>query len=123
MWTGIPDPPRNCSPVNVTSTRFTVQCESGYGGGLPQHLACTVSTSDQPNIAEASYDGQTGHEAVEVTGLRPSTQYVATVYSNNAKGSSASNVRVYVETAPNPKDPHVAGQWTNKKYNFQLTIL
>lgn len=95
--------------MNVTSTRFTVQCQPGYGGGLPQHIACTVATIDRPDVVEASYDGPTGHAAIEVTGLRPSTQYVATVYASNAKGTSADHVRVYVETAPNPKDPRVAG--------------
>jgi len=111
MLTGRPDPPKNCLPVNVTSTRFTIQCEPGYGGGLPQHFACTVATIDRPDVPEASYVGQTGHVAVKITGLRPSTRYVTTVYASNAKGTSIGHVRVYVETAPNPKDPHVAGQW------------
>ncbi|XP_060858904.1 hemicentin-1-like [Metopolophium dirhodum] len=115
---GRPDPPRNCLPVNVTSTRFTIRCEPGYGGGLPQHFACTVATIDRPDVAEASYVGQTGHVAVKITGLRPSTRYVATVYASNAKGSSIGQVRVYVETAPNPKDPRVAGDSTSTATRF-----
>ncbi|XP_029346856.1 hemicentin-1 [Acyrthosiphon pisum] len=115
---GRPDPPRNCLPVNVTSTRFTIRCEPGYGGGLPQNFACTVATIDRPDVAEASYVGQTGHTAVKITGLRPSTRYVATVYASNAKGSSIGQVRVYVETAPNPKDPRVAGDSTSTATRF-----
>lgn len=110
-FAGRPDPPRYCLPVNVTSTRFAVQCEPGYGGGLPQHFACTVraTAAASADSAETVHTGRPGRATVEVTGLRPSTQYVATVYASNAKGSSAGHVRVYVETAPNPKDPRVAG--------------
>ncbi|XP_025422622.1 hemicentin-1-like [Sipha flava] len=117
---GRPDPPRNCMPVNVTSTRFTVHCEPGYGGGLPQHLACKVrtTTGDRPDAVETSYRGRVGNSAVEVTGLRPSTRYVALVYAANAKGSSPGQVRVYVETAPNPKDPRVAGDSTSTATRF-----
>ncbi|CAI6357930.1 unnamed protein product [Macrosiphum euphorbiae] len=115
---GRPDPPRNCLPVNVTSTRFAIRCEPGYGGGLPQHFACTLATIDRPDVVEASYVGQTGHMVVKITGLRPSTRYVATVYASNAKGSSVGQVRVYVETAPNPKDPRVAGDSTSTATRF-----
>lgn len=109
--TGRPDPPRSCLPVNVTSTRFTIVCDPGYGGGLPQHFGCAVATSDRPDVTEATYNGRTGRTSIQVTGLRPSTRYVARVYSVNAKGSSANHVGVYVETAPNPKDPRVAGSY------------
>ncbi|VVC29732.1 Fibronectin type III,Immunoglobulin subtype,Immunoglobulin-like domain,Immunoglobulin-like [Cinara cedri] len=115
---GRPDPPRNCLPVNVTSTRFTVVCDPGYGGGLPQHFECTVATSDRPDVTEATYDGRTGRTYIQVTGLRPSTRYVASVYAANAKGSSANHVSVYVETAPNPKDPRVAGDSTSTASRF-----
>lgn len=106
-------------PVNVTSSRFTVQCRPGYDGGLPQRLACTVATGDRPYHVEASYNGSHDRAAVDVTGLRPSTQYVATVYASNAKGLSPGHVRVYVETAPNPKDPRVAGRWTFSPYTLR----
>ncbi|XP_050531047.1 hemicentin-1-like isoform X1 [Daktulosphaira vitifoliae] len=113
-----PGSPRNCTPINITSTRFTVFCELGYGGGLPQHLTSNVAMAARPDLMIANYNGQAGLSYIEATGLRPSTQYVATVYAINAKGTSIRHMRVYVETAPNPKDPRVAGDSTSTATRF-----
>ncbi|XP_050439525.1 hemicentin-1-like [Adelges cooleyi] len=113
-----PGPPRTCTPMNVTSTRFTVLCEPGYGGGLPQQLICTVAVAGRSDHKLNSYQSQTGQTSVQVTGLRPSTQYVVTIHSSNAKGPSTRYIQVYVETAPNPKDPRVAGDSTSTVTRF-----
>ena len=101
---GIPDPVRNCSFGNQTTTSFQVRCGGGYDGGLPQSFVLEAQDSLHREIVSKI---QNVRPEFNVTGLRPGASYVLSVYSQNAKGASRGETLVAFTTKEAEK--HTAG--------------
>ncbi|XP_074027396.1 sidestep VI isoform X2 [Leptinotarsa decemlineata] len=82
---GKPDPPHNCSIVNMTNESLEVECTEGFDGGQPQYFLLEV------------YDSSTGVQLANVSakfpvfivsGLDPGKTLKMVVYGANTKGRS-----------------------------------
>ncbi|XP_057651793.1 nephrin-like isoform X2 [Diorhabda carinulata] len=82
---GKPDPPYNCTIVNMTNESLEVECTEGFDGGQPQHFLLEV------------YDSSTGFILANVSskfpvfivsGLDPGKSLKMIVYAANSKGKS-----------------------------------
>ena len=91
---GVPDPLRNCSIGNQTTSSIQVNCGSGYDGGLPQTFI--LEAKDNRNFALVSQI-QSPLPKFNVSGLQPGSSYVLNVYAQNTKGAS-SPVTLYAFT-------------------------
>ena len=91
---GVPDPLRNCSIGNQTTSSMQVQCAKGYDGGLPQTFI--LEAKDNRNFVIVSQI-QSPLPRFNVSGLQPGSSYILNVYAQNTKGAS-SPVTLYAFT-------------------------
>ncbi|XP_063232136.1 hemicentin-1-like [Bacillus rossius redtenbacheri] len=82
---GRPDLVRNCSVANSSMTSFSIRCQEGYNGGLPQSFLLEVRDSSSHEV-RVNMTGS--YPRFSVAGLDPSSHYLVYVYSFNLKGRS-----------------------------------
>ncbi|KAJ8873987.1 hypothetical protein PR048_024827 [Dryococelus australis] len=82
---GRPDLVRNCSVANSSMTSFSIRCQEGYNGGLPQSFLLEVRDSSSHEV-RVNMTGS--YPRFAVTGLEPSCHYLVYIYSFNLKGRS-----------------------------------
>lgn len=97
--TGRPDPPHNCSVVNLTQSWLLVKCLRGFDGGLPQEFICQVAREWNDKVI--SNITSKSQPEFRVTGLEARTSYAVVIYSANVKGKSKENVLLRITTLPN----------------------
>ena len=102
---GKPDPVKNCSTANVTTTSFHLACEPGFNGGLPQNFTVEV-VENGGAMDKVVFSDRRARPEFAVTGLRDSTDYRVYVVPVNMKGrgqpQSPQGVLVRTNTEPKP---------------------
>ncbi|CAG9837594.1 unnamed protein product [Diabrotica balteata] len=82
---GKPDPPYNCTIVNMTNESLEVECTDGFDGGLPQHFILEVYDSGN-GLSLANVSSK--FPVFIVSGLDPGKSLKMIVYAANSKGKS-----------------------------------
>ncbi|CAH1104103.1 unnamed protein product [Psylliodes chrysocephalus] len=82
---GKPDPPYNCTIVNMTNESLEVECSEGYDGGLPQHFLLEVYDSTT-GVLLANVSAK--FPVFIVSGLDPGKMLKMIIYASNSKGQS-----------------------------------
>jgi hypothetical protein len=96
---GRPDPPHNCTVVNLTQSWLFIKCLRGFDGGLPQDFICEVLQEWNDKIISNITSKM--QPEFRLTGLEARTSYNIVIYANNVKGRSKESVSFKVTTLPN----------------------
>ncbi|CAL4113126.1 unnamed protein product, partial [Meganyctiphanes norvegica] len=90
-----PEPVKNCSVMNVTSTGASIVCQPGWNGGLTQTFTLSVTqahqkdqqlSNDQPRVL--AYTSASPSPEFMLSELEPGTDYTVTILAVNKKGQS-----------------------------------
>ncbi|CAG0905287.1 unnamed protein product [Darwinula stevensoni] len=82
---GVPEPPLDCTIVNLTTESIQVTCREGFNGGLKQQFVLEVYEEERRQLwANVSNT----KPSFVINGLSPGTTVSLSVYSVNAKGQS-----------------------------------
>ncbi|CAH2008832.1 unnamed protein product [Acanthoscelides obtectus] len=84
---GKPDPPHNCTVMNMTNDSLEVSCSDGFDGGQPQYFLLEVYDSST-GVLQANVSSK--FPEFIVSGLDPGKSLKMTVYAANGKGRSES---------------------------------
>ena len=90
----------NCTVQNQTLSTIHVTCVQGFDGGLPQIFTMEVTDAATNFVVANTTNSQSAR--FTVTGLRPGTEYIVSVSSANAKGSS-DIIKINAFTAKQPE--------------------
>ncbi|XP_014294397.1 nephrin isoform X2 [Halyomorpha halys] len=82
---GKPDQVHNCSLSNSSKVSFSIRCQEGFNGGLPQSFLLEVT---EPSSTKIVWNMTSAVPRWTVYGLQPGINYEALVYSVNGKGRS-----------------------------------
>ncbi|XP_065167575.1 nephrin-like isoform X3 [Atheta coriaria] len=94
---GKPDPPNMCAFANITHHSTVFVCKKGFDGGMRQKFALLVTAADAliANLSASAPE-------FLISNLEPAQDYIATIYSINAKGWSKASNPLSVRTLPAP---------------------
>ena len=106
---GKPDPVKNCSISNVTSSAFQISCTPGFNGGLPQNF--TIQVVNNEAIDAPVHKDTSDKPVFNVHNLNESTEYRVYITPINMKGlgqpqsQQGTTVRTYAEAKPVIENP------------------
>lgn len=96
---GKPDAVHNCTVRNQTASSLDVRCGKGFHGGLPQAFMMEVIDATT-HFLVANTTNANG-PVFTVTGLRPGSGYIVSVYAFNSKGRGKA-MRIHAFTLKKP---------------------
>ena len=123
---GKPDPVKNCTISNVTSSSFQISCTPGFNGGLPQNFTVEVVNNE-------SYTAPVKKEVNDkpeftIQNLNESTEYRVYITPINMKGTGkpqsqqGTTVRTIAEAKPVIENPE-KGQENRETIDPLLIII
>lgn len=96
---GKPYPLDNCTVYNQTSEALFVSCLPGYNGGLSQRFMVQVFEDVEGIRLNIHNFTENEEPKFTVDGLRAGTEYLLSIYAENAKGKSEER-KIYGFTLP-----------------------
>ncbi|XP_055701881.1 nephrin-like [Phlebotomus papatasi] len=96
---GPPDPPNNCTVLNITYDMIQVECIEGFNGGLQQSFFAEVYSSEARQLVTTS---KSRLPYFEIRGLQSGIEYILLFAATNSKGTSKS-ARLNAYTLKNPE--------------------
>ncbi|XP_059607786.1 nephrin-like [Phlebotomus argentipes] len=97
---GPPDPPSNCTVLNITYDMIQVECIEGFNGGLQQSFFAEVYSSEARQLVTTTKSRTIPY--FEIRGLQSGIEFILLFAATNAKGTSKST-RVNAYTLKNPE--------------------
>uniref|UniRef100_A0A1B0CFD3 Fibronectin type-III domain-containing protein n=1 Tax=Lutzomyia longipalpis TaxID=7200 RepID=A0A1B0CFD3_LUTLO len=94
-----PDPPSNCTVLNITYDMIQVECIEGFNGGLQQSFFAEVYSSEARQLVTTT---KSRLPYFEIRGLQSGVEYILLFAATNSKGTSKS-VRLNAYTLKNPE--------------------